>query len=384
MIIFLVNPLAVIITMQRCCHHCSEPAALTRLAPQRSADLWHAHYLGAQITWCNCQAFHMQRWRMQVLAVIFDILVSHRSMARWHQERIAQHVQDAAELADRREQVAQRLASHEQASSSHPGHKGNNSGPSKLGPQSSNVSQQKDTAGQQASSKTKSSAPEQMHSSSSLSGPAANGPGRPEGQGRAEQPSGPGATAPSGAAKKAALVPADVGSRPRHKSSKSDGDLAFHALENGHALSRTRSHDHLPGPPAEVAVSPWALIFQPPQSESQRIQWLICQSGQSREKSMQWLIFAFQRGATRGKMAARPVWYFVVLCALHALAFLGCSSLNGRVSHDTSAKLLSAGCQGCVCRCCSSKVSMREAAANCLLCSMSVPVWQSISRFSSV
>ena len=55
---------------------------------------------------------------MQVLAVIFDILVSHRRMAKWHEERIAQHVQDAARLAEQREQMAQRLASHQQASTS--------------------------------------------------------------------------------------------------------------------------------------------------------------------------------------------------------------------------------------------------------------------------
>ena len=57
-------------------------------------------------------------WHVQVLAVIFDILVSHQRMAKWHEERIGQHVQDAGRLAEQREQLAQRLASHQQASTS--------------------------------------------------------------------------------------------------------------------------------------------------------------------------------------------------------------------------------------------------------------------------
>ena len=157
--------------------------------------------------------------------MIFDILVSHRSMAKWHQERIAQHVEDAAGLAERQEQLAQRLASHEQASSS--------TGKAAAGPSQSN-------GNSSSSSKPSATGP------SSSKGPAANGPRVVDGQkGRSKSP------APGSPLQKA-VVPADVESRPRHKSSKSDGDLAFRAMENGHTLSRTRSHDRLPDPPAQV------------------------------------------------------------------------------------------------------------------------------------
>ncbi len=144
---------------------------------------------------------HLSSVMLQVLAVIFDILVSHRRMAKWHEEKIRQHVQDAAHLAEQREQLTQRLASHQQATSS------------------------------SSSSKPRSGSPHRRPQ------PA------PQSNSRGDSPM-----------KAGPRKDGVIGSR--HKSSKSDGDLAFHAMENGHAMERTRSHDVLVNTPAEVQPLP--------------------------------------------------------------------------------------------------------------------------------
>jgi hypothetical protein len=42
--------------------------------------------------------------------VIFDVLVSHFRMSRWHEERIAQHLAQAAALQEARGELEQRRA----------------------------------------------------------------------------------------------------------------------------------------------------------------------------------------------------------------------------------------------------------------------------------
>lgn len=55
---------------------------------------------------------------LQMLMVLFDILVSHRRMSRWHEKRIQAHLRDQQATQHAKQELQQRLESNAQASTS--------------------------------------------------------------------------------------------------------------------------------------------------------------------------------------------------------------------------------------------------------------------------
>ena len=58
---------------------------------------------------------------LQVLMVVFDILLSHHRMTKWHEQRVQHHLQDMAVLQAAVAQQEERLHSHAAASTSQVG-----------------------------------------------------------------------------------------------------------------------------------------------------------------------------------------------------------------------------------------------------------------------
>ena len=55
---------------------------------------------------------------LQMMMVLFDILVSHRRMSRWHEKRIQAHLKDQQATQQAKQELQQRLQSNGQASTS--------------------------------------------------------------------------------------------------------------------------------------------------------------------------------------------------------------------------------------------------------------------------
>ena len=55
---------------------------------------------------------------MQMLMVIFDILVSHRHMGKWHEKRIQSHLREQQAIHSAKLELQQRIDSNAQASTS--------------------------------------------------------------------------------------------------------------------------------------------------------------------------------------------------------------------------------------------------------------------------
>lgn len=90
---------------------------------QLSCELPHANSRHAYVIIAAylCAHVGLRLW-LQMLMVLFDILVSHRRMSRWHEKRIQSHLRDQQATQQAKQELQRRLDSNSQTSTSQASH----------------------------------------------------------------------------------------------------------------------------------------------------------------------------------------------------------------------------------------------------------------------